>query len=63
MVKGSNGGQTISKRHVKPCGLLHTKYFFWLMFFGANVTYIRSDRRGERSDELSVVLLVCSIFF
>lgn len=47
-------GQTVSKRHVKPAGILRTKGFVQCFFFGANVTLIRPDRRGERSENLSV---------
>lgn len=56
MLKGKNeGGQTVSKRHVKPAGILHTKVvFFSVFFFGASVTLIRPDRKGERSENLSV---------
>lgn len=50
MVKGSDGGQTISKRHVKPCSVLHTKFcFFWLMFWcKCNLYQIWQERRKVR---------------
>lgn len=57
MLKGKNeGGQTVSKRHVKPAGILHTKVVFFSVFWCKCDTYQTWQERRKVRESLSWAL-------